>query len=106
MHIAAASGKFWRTKCITIVPVYMLVNTLPMVLFINQIGTSETFSLLPGETLPFHWYVTKHGKHLRIRLEDPRYDWSGAFELKPDGTESLKLLRNDKSIENLSLQER
>jgi hypothetical protein len=64
-------------------------------LFVNQIGTNEIFSILPGECLPFHWYARKEGRQLRVRLDDAAYDWSGAFEVQLCRTESLKLHRKD-----------
>jgi vacuolar protein sorting-associated protein 13A/C len=71
---ASPNPKFWRTKIVTFSPRYILVNKMKTTLFMRQLKTDLTISLLPDEQIPFHWPDAMSTFLLQMR-SDGDYNW-------------------------------
>jgi hypothetical protein len=101
LRIYAAQDKFWRTKCVEFTHHYIIVNQYTDTLLINQVGTvahpthqeyrttanslydwffvlrvgpatSEVYSVLPGESLPFIWSDYRMAEKFPLVASTPR----------------------------------
>jgi hypothetical protein len=91
-------SKFWRTKQVSIRPMFHLINKLQEVVQYCQDGCNLHYSLMPGEATPFHWFDHTKPRALRISMLDSA--WSGAFHIGSIGTSHVKMRSCDpKSLE-------
>jgi hypothetical protein len=80
VSIKDALHKFWRTKIVTFVPQYLIVNETEHDLHYMQ-PHSKRFVLAAHQHAPFHWENTKADKAICIRLQPSLYQWSCALQL-------------------------
>eukprot|EP01132_Coremiostelium_polycephalum_P010884 gene10884-13334_t len=109
VNILPSNSKFWRTKVVTFSPMYLIVNTSPYVVIYQQFECeSHSQSILPDQSLPFHFPSSKNEKLIRVGLlsndvlasgsggsndeitsmidiKNPNIKWSGFFNPKQLG---------------------
>ena len=101
MSVTICPGIFARTKLITFIPRYQIVNLLKRELVIAQDGCMKSEMLIPSQSsVPFHW--EKHSLPSKVRLgapsmeekdaQDYRGCWTnGCIQLDKIGITSMRL---------------
>ncbi len=95
VHIGMGMGNFHRTKMVTFVPFYVLINGLGQDVRIRQRGIekveahhSSIFTLKPGERSSFHWVESSFAHVIEFKRLGSDYDewgWSGGVSLDEAG---------------------
>ncbi len=92
-----AGGAFHRTRVLTVAPKFLLVNAFGKPLEVKQDGTTED-SAVPAVALattdqptPFYWAERGGFQHLRVRLCEFGWEWSGRFVPDVGGDVTLAL---------------
>ena len=80
---------------ITLAPQFLLSNDSSEVLFIRQSASMIVHSILPTETVPFHWPDDSQPKTLRFRQNTAKCTWSGHIDISAIGMHSLKLFHSE-----------
>ena len=93
VSIKDALHKFWRTKIVTLVPQYLLVNETDHALHYMQPGCKRSF-IGPRQHTPFHWDNASGMRAIMVRLEPQHYDWSCPLSLGEIYSAVARLPRN------------
>lgn len=72
--------KFWRSQLVIFSPRFLIVNKMKEVLYFKQLDTTQTFSISPQDSQPFHWFDHSKPKFLQISFQ-PSENWSGFFSI-------------------------
>ncbi len=102
LSIKVAEGGFHRTKVLTLIPRYIVVNEMDGPIEVNQAltrgrmrqemvveGCSITVS--SGGQLPWHWPLASGLRLLRCRMDEFGCEWSGPFDPSRIGDQNLRL---------------
>eukprot|EP01132_Coremiostelium_polycephalum_P004812 gene4812-5998_t len=84
--------QYYKTKHITIVPKYVLINNLPFRIYYQQTDSSifKNYYVEPSESLPFHFLERTLAKKISIKLS-PEHHWSGSFTVSKSTSFHLRL---------------
>ncbi len=104
LSINIAEGGFHRTKVVTIVPRYIIVNEmigpLEVTQSLNKGGMRRSHDMVveggsitvpSGSQSPWHWPLAKGPRLLRCRIDEPGCEWSGQFDPSQIGDQNLSL---------------
>jgi hypothetical protein len=99
ISVSVCPGVFGRTRMITLVPRYQIVNLLHRELFVAQVSCAEDKTVLPSQsTMPFHWTkgTLAHTICLgtptgQVALSEGHYWSRGSFRLDRVGVTSIRL---------------
>ncbi|EDQ93002.1 uncharacterized protein MONBRDRAFT_30927 [Monosiga brevicollis MX1] len=101
VEVKAATGSFYRTKIVTLIPWYNLKNMTDAPLLACQVPSNSRsrFVELPcGEMRAFHWEQLRVDSLLTVCRQSggERWHWSPGFSLDDIGTRHLKLYSADR----------
>jgi hypothetical protein len=96
IKISAGSGRYKRTKMVTLVPHLVLVNRLPMPIQLRQHNTALSTSIIlqPCQPTPYMWPDHAQAKTLAFRRVGPEYNdwhWSGDVAMTEVGENILNV---------------
>eukprot|EP01084_Bolivina_argentea_P123306 218517_1 len=105
LSIKVAEGGFHRTKVVTLVPRYIIVNQMVGPLQVNQalthIGTKEmvveggSITVSSGGQAPWHWPLANGPRLLRCRIDEFGCEWSGRFDPSQIGDQNFRLFNKN-----------
>lgn len=99
MEVSRGNGRFARTRIVTLVPSFTLVNATGRSLLFHQEGVNHEGSLArlePGAKQAYHWPNVRAAHHLTARFMDEsgqQWTWTHSFPIDTLGTYHIKLYR-------------
>ena len=93
ISVAMAPTKYRRTKLVTISPRYLLVNKSKEIIYYQQAGNDQRFTLNIDQIAPYHFIDRKGTKQLSISMDlGNKWRWSGGFPLGNIGSFYVNLI--------------
>ncbi len=104
--IKVAEGGFHRTKVVTLVPRYIIVNQMVGPLQVNQALTNVemnqemvveggSITVSSGGQAPWHWPLANGPRLLRCRIDEFGCKWSGRFDPSQIGDQNFRLFNKN-----------
>jgi vacuolar protein sorting-associated protein 13A/C len=94
ISVSIAPTKYRRTKLVTISPRYLLVNKSKEIIYYQQVGNDQRFTLDIDQVAPYHFIDKKSNKQISISMDlGNKWRWSGGFPLGNIGSFYVNLIK-------------
>lgn len=93
LSVTEGEGKYKLTKVVTVTPRFIVKNKLSEDIQIREPGSSDAFTLKPGELHPLRFLKQTTGQQLSLCFPGINNSWSSPFDIANVGSVHVKLAK-------------
>jgi len=93
LSVTEGEGKYKFTKVVTVTPRFIVKNKLSEDIQIREPGSSDAFTLKPGELHPLRFLKQTTGQQLSLCFPGINNSWSSPFDIANVGSVHVKLAK-------------
>ncbi|EMC98060.1 hypothetical protein BAUCODRAFT_32061 [Baudoinia panamericana UAMH 10762] len=94
LNVMEGEGKYKLTKVVTITPRFVVKNRISEDIQIREPGSSDAFTIKPGELHPLRFLKQSTGQQLSLCFPGVNNSWSSPFDIANVGSVHVKLAKS------------